>query len=54
MYKDDCVECLKIHHLKCMWNIPFKDRFLGNDNVKFCPEYIKITSKDEKGKNYEY
>jgi uncharacterized protein (DUF1919 family) len=41
MYKHNCVKCLVKHNLKCMWNIRFIDRFLGNDGVKFCPEYIK-------------
>ena len=42
MYKHDCVQCLKSHNLKCIWNIGFFDRFLGNDNVKYCPEYNNI------------
>lgn len=45
MYKHDCIVCLETHNLKCIWNISFMDRFLGNDNVKFCPEYIKIMKK---------
>jgi len=45
MYKHDCIVCLETHNLKCIWNIRFVDRFLGNDNVKLCPEYIKIMKK---------
>jgi hypothetical protein len=55
MYKHYCVKCLENHYLKCIWNIPFKDRFLGNDNVKYCPEYNLIMEKMKKsmirGKN---
>ena len=48
MYKHDCVNCLINHKLKCIWNIGFIDRFLCNDNVKYCPEYIKITKLNSK------
>jgi hypothetical protein len=48
MYKHYCVQCLKEHRHICIWNIGFIDRLLGNINVKYCPEYVKIT---EKGKN---
>ena len=50
MYKHDCVKCLIEHNLKCIWNIPFKDRFLGNEKVYYCPEYVKIMNvKNKKG-----
>ena len=54
MYKHECVQCLMSHCYKCIYNIGFFDRFLGNNNVKFCPEYLKIvkfqTFKNWKGK----
>jgi hypothetical protein len=48
MYKHNCVQCLVVHNLKCIWFIGFFDRFLGNDKVKFCPEYVKIMDKVSK------
>jgi len=52
MYKHECVECLEHHYLKCIWNIGFFDRFLGNDKVKYCPEYNLIKQKsNNRGKN---
>lgn len=45
MYKHECVQCLQEHKLKCPFNIGFIDRFLGNDNVKFCPNYLKMVEK---------
>ena len=52
MYKHICVKCLEEHNLKCIWNIRFKDRFLGNDNVIYCLEYNLIIQRImKKGKN---
>ena len=53
MYKHDCVKCLTSHNLKCIWNIGFFSRFLGNDNVLYCPEYNLIMQNKNKvrGKN---
>lgn len=42
MFKHECVECLKAHNLKCIWNIRFIDIFLGNNKVKYCVEYNNI------------
>ena len=46
MYKHECVMCLKNNYGICKFNIGFWDRFLGNDNVKFCPEYLKIMNNN--------
>jgi hypothetical protein len=48
MYKHECVNCLVLNGLRCKWNIGFIDRFLGNENIICCPEYIKIIKKLEK------
>ena len=48
MYKHICVQCLEEHNLKCICNIGFIDRLLGNINVKYCPEYVKIIRKGKK------
>jgi hypothetical protein len=42
MYKHECVQCLKAHKLRCIYGISLLDRFLGNDNIKYCPEYLQI------------
>jgi hypothetical protein len=42
MYKHECVNCLVEHKYKCIFNIGFWSRFIGNDEVKFCPEYLHI------------
>ena len=39
MFKHECIECLRENNLKCLLNIRFIDRFLGNDKVKYCVEY---------------
>jgi hypothetical protein len=46
MYKHNCVLCLRQHHLKCIWNISFIDRFLGTKKINYCPQYIKIIGKN--------
>lgn len=51
MYKHICVKCLEEHNLKCIWNIGFIDRLLGNINVKYCSEYIKIMKKVEENES---
>lgn len=48
MYKHLCVECLQKNFLKCKWNISFIDRLLGNDKVKYCPEYMELIKKGNK------
>jgi hypothetical protein len=45
MFKHDCVMCLRIHNLRCLWHISFFNRFFGTDKVKYCPEYAVIMRK---------
>ena len=48
MYKHICVQCLVSHNFRCVLNIGFKDRFLGNENIMYCMEYMKLTKKGKK------
>jgi hypothetical protein len=53
MYKHECVQCLKTHHLRCIYNISFIDRFFGTKNIIYCPEYLSIINYNNRieGKN---
>jgi hypothetical protein len=51
MYKHECVVCSKEHGHKCILAISFYDRFMGNDSVIFCMEYVKRMEKLKKVKN---
>ena len=48
MYKHECVNCFVKHKYICIWNINFFSRFLGNKEVLYCPEYMKITKLNSK------
>ncbi len=42
--------CLAKYNLRCIWNIRFIDRFLGNENILYCSEYAKIMNNKKNNK----